>query len=113
MNHQETILKRFSDNFPNLSFKEMEAVSGIQSTRIFRLYNGFEMKLKEYLLLEQAMAKTSRSNIDQELLALTQDLLRTLSLDERRTFHIYLQRELHKKEMKREDKQIALRSRYV
>jgi hypothetical protein len=91
----------------------MEAVSGIQSTRIFRLYNGFEMKLKEYLLLEQAMAKTSRSNIDQELLALTQDLLRTLSLDERRTFHIYLQRELHKKEMKREDKQIALRSRYV
>jgi hypothetical protein len=113
MNHQETLLKRFSDNFPNLSFKEMEAITGIQSTRMFRLYNGYEMKLKEYILLEQVMAKKSRTNIDQELLGLTQDLLRTLSLEERRSFHLYLQRELHKKEMKKEDKQIALRSCYV
>lgn len=64
---QERILKRFKTLFGDPTYKEMAEISDIQLTRIFRLNNGFEMKMSEYLKIKKAIddkiAQTSKVHI--------------------------------------------------
>ncbi|MFZ4713927.1 MAG: hypothetical protein ACOYL6_09460 [Bacteriovoracaceae bacterium] len=113
MTLQHSILVRFREHYPQASFKEIAELTGIQSTRVFRLFNGFEMKLKEYAQIENVLAQKSHASIDKEFLQLTQELLSHLSSHERKYFHLYLQRELHKKELKMDQLKNEVRSQYV
>ena len=65
MNLQNAILKEFNSIFPNVPLREVSSLTGIQITRVFRLYNGSEMKLKEYeafqLAISQKMLKATSS----------------------------------------------------
>lgn len=45
---QNRILKEYRSNFPRFTLRETSAQTGIQLTRIFRLFNGSAMKLDEY-----------------------------------------------------------------
>lgn len=48
MNLQDATLKQFQEVFNGPTLKEISTLTGIQMTRIFRLMNGYEMKLSEW-----------------------------------------------------------------
>lgn len=54
---QKFLLQRFRREYPDLTFKEIAKKTGINTTRVFRLFNGQEMKLSEYQLLDKLLDK--------------------------------------------------------
>ena len=47
MNIQTMILRQYKEKFPQDKLKEISQKTGIQITRVFRLFNGAEMKVSE------------------------------------------------------------------
>lgn len=45
---QKIILESYQQQFPNHTFQQISKQTGIQVTRVFRIFNGSEMKLSEY-----------------------------------------------------------------
>ena len=56
MTLQEKTLQRYRQLFPNLPLREVSARTGIQITRVFRLFNGKTMKVGELEAFESAVA---------------------------------------------------------
>lgn len=52
---QTKLLTRFKEIYKNPTYKEMSDISNINLTRIFRLNNGFEMKMSEYLKIKKCI----------------------------------------------------------
>ena len=52
MNIQKTILDQYSLLFGKPTLKEIARDTGIQVTRVFRIFNGSEMKLCEYQIFQ-------------------------------------------------------------
>lgn len=78
MQRQEAILKRYQQVFPEQkTFKEMAAHTGIQLTRVFRLFNGFKMNLYEFGVFEDLIAETEGK--DNSLHALIDECQKFLS----------------------------------
>ena len=48
MDLQKSIIADFKQTYPEVTLKKASELLGIQITRVFRLLNGHEMKLKEY-----------------------------------------------------------------
>lgn len=48
MDYQQNILNQYRELYGPQTIREMAAQTGIQVTRVFRLFNGSEMKLREY-----------------------------------------------------------------
>ncbi len=97
MGYQKTILSAFKQQYQDLTFKQMGELTGIQSTRLFRLYNGHEMRLSEYEILEKLLRSSQHSlnrwqNMIQEILTLT-------SAQEARTLELSLERLIYKKRL--------------
>lgn len=53
MNLQRRILQDYRELFGQQTFREISAATGIQQTRVFRLFNGAPMKLCEYETFQQ------------------------------------------------------------
>jgi hypothetical protein len=50
---QDKVLKEFQNAYGKRSYQEYADILGMDKTRIFRLFNGFEMKLQEYEKFEE------------------------------------------------------------
>ena len=79
MNYQESILKRYKETFPKHTLKNISEETGIQMTRVFRLLNGAEMKLKEYEEFERILRESSLSKSRIYMLNQLQKCLDTIS----------------------------------
>ncbi|MBA2405860.1 MAG: hypothetical protein H0V66_13875 [Bdellovibrionales bacterium] len=55
MTLQEKTLQRYRQLFPNQPLREISACTGIQITRVFRLFNGKLMKVGELEAFEKAI----------------------------------------------------------
>lgn len=55
MELQFKILSDFREKYPDLTLKQISKLTGIQITRVFRLFNGSEMKLKEYEMFQNTL----------------------------------------------------------
>ena len=55
MSLQSKTIQRYRLLFPNETLKEISARTGIQITRVFRLFNGKPMKLREFEAIEKAI----------------------------------------------------------
>tara|TARA_B100001971_G_C18268024_1_gene596413 strand:- start:94461 stop:94820 length:360 start_codon:yes stop_codon:yes gene_type:complete len=78
MNLQKEIIAKFNRQFPNATLKEVSKKTGIQITRVFRIINGYEMKVSEYERFYQVL--TQDQNRDScEHLDLYLKYLKTLS----------------------------------
>lgn len=55
MNLQKRTLSRYRQYFPNETLRETSARTGIQITRVFRLFNGKTMKVGELEAFENAV----------------------------------------------------------
>lgn len=56
---QEKVLKQYFTLMKNPTFKEMASDTGIQVTRIFRLFNKAPMKLEEFQIFEKRVKDLS------------------------------------------------------
>lgn len=61
MEEQSLILKEYMELTKYPSLREMSKDTGIQLTRLFRIINGMEMKLKEYLLLKRKIEEKAET----------------------------------------------------
>ncbi len=57
MNTQTNLITRYKNTFPKDTIKEISRKTNIQQTRVFRIFNGVEMKVSEMEALEDVMAK--------------------------------------------------------
>ncbi|TNF27758.1 MAG: hypothetical protein EP319_10620 [Deltaproteobacteria bacterium] len=62
LHEQKLVLEEYMRLLGNPTFREMAADSGIQLTRLFRIMNGMEMRLKEYLILKKRVEELESSN---------------------------------------------------
>jgi hypothetical protein len=62
MTLQEKTLQRYRQLFPNLPLREVSARTGIQITRVFRLFNGKIMKVGELEAFEKAINEKIAEN---------------------------------------------------
>ena len=81
-NIQEQILNEYKNKFPNDGLKEISLKTNIQLTRVFRLFNGSEMKLKEYEAFKNIIVDNKESRFASLAntceLSLSQNKLNTL-----------------------------------
>ncbi|MCB9092578.1 MAG: hypothetical protein H6621_12965 [Halobacteriovoraceae bacterium] len=54
---QQKILSRYQATFPNHTLRQVSDRTGINVSRVFRIFNGYEMKLVEYEKFEIAIIK--------------------------------------------------------
>lgn len=62
MTLQEKTLQRYRQLFPNQPLREVSARTGIQITRVFRLFNGKVMKVGELEAFEKAITEKLAEN---------------------------------------------------
>ena len=61
---QENILKSYQQQFPKNTFLQISKQTGIQITRIFRIFNGSEMKINEYFIFKDLLENSK--GVDEE-----------------------------------------------
>lgn len=77
MSLQIQILKDYKDLFPNDTFKDISLKTKIQQTRVFRIFNGAEMKVTELEALEHVI-KANQTINSREFISLSQSCLHSL-----------------------------------
>jgi len=79
---QQILLKRFKRLFPTHSYKEISMLTGIQITRVFRLFNGAEMKISEYRAFENLLSFDRQSLWIKKISKMDFDILSSKDQDE-------------------------------
>lgn len=62
MSLEKKIIKRYRQFFPNDTLRETSERTGIQITRVFRLFNGKSMKVGELEAFDQAVQQKLQQN---------------------------------------------------
>ena len=78
---QDAILAKYKKTYPEHTLNEISKVTNIQITRVFRIFNGYEMKVSEFEAFENALMKGKRK----EFINLADECFQSLS-DERITY---------------------------
>lgn len=79
MSLQNLILKEFKENHPEATFRQISEMTGIQITRVFRIFNGSKMKINEWEAF-QKLSNPSDQGVERgEVLELAQRLLQMIS----------------------------------
>lgn len=63
-NLQTSIISKYQTNFPKETLNKTSQKTGIQITRVFRLFNGSEMKVSEYEAFERALSSSTTKQND-------------------------------------------------
>ncbi|MBL7663875.1 MAG: hypothetical protein JNM93_01990 [Bacteriovoracaceae bacterium] len=59
---QERLLKSYRQQRKNYTLIQMSQETGIQQTRLFRIFNGSEMKISEYAAIEKILYPEQKRN---------------------------------------------------
>lgn len=77
---QREVIEKFYATHGQMTLKQMSTMTGIQLTRVFRILNGYEMKLGEYLTFQKLVEDPSGERQKSKLEELTTLALKKLSL---------------------------------
>lgn len=96
MNLQNAILTQFKQAHPEWTLRDIAAATGIQVTRVFRVFNGSEMKLSEYEKFEQVINSRpgTGSSEAREFFELSQECLGSLGPEKLKEMAKQLHRQL-------------------
>jgi hypothetical protein len=61
---QDKLLDTYMSLLEKPTIRELSKDSGIQNTRLFRIMNGSEMKLSEYLIIKNRVASLSNKTVN-------------------------------------------------
>lgn len=56
---QQQLVQAYRRRYPKHTFKDISYLTGINKTRIFRIFNGQEMKLSEYNAIDELIKKNA------------------------------------------------------
>lgn len=102
MTLQEKTLQRYRLLFPNQPLREVSARTGIQITRVFRLFNGKVMKVGELEAFEKAINEKMAENPSfSKLSSLMDDASSMLTNEELTKLSEYVARKLSAKSFSR------------
>lgn len=62
MNYQDKVLNNYQSLFPGAKLRETAEQTGIQLTRVFRIFNGAEMKISEFEAFETVLNEYSHNS---------------------------------------------------
>ncbi len=68
---QKQILNEYKTVFPNQTIKEVAITTKIHPSRVFRLLNGYEMKISEYEKIDKILRQNNATNNYEEFFKLT------------------------------------------
>ena len=88
MNTQQSLINRYKKFYPQDTFKIISKKTSIQQTRVFRIFNGAEMKVSELDALEQVLSESENIKT-QEFIHLSKKC--TSNLSERVLKDLYTQ----------------------
>jgi hypothetical protein len=91
MNIQQSLINRYKKFFPQDTFKIISKKTKIQQTRVFRIFNGAEMRISELEAFEEVMSASNNIKI-QEFINLSKKC--TSNLSERVLNDLYTQMRL-------------------
>ncbi|MBT3235562.1 MAG: hypothetical protein HN353_06405 [Bdellovibrionales bacterium] len=74
---QQSLLKRYHSLFGDKTYRQIAHDSGIQLSRVYRIFNGSEMKIGEYQSLLEQMNGKSRDQV--RVISLTLQCMTQLS----------------------------------
>ena len=83
MNLQDEIIARYNQQYPTATLKELARKTGIQITRVFRIMNGYEMKLSEYEKFQKLLNHSELDNSMSDHLNLYTKYLQNISQKKR------------------------------
>lgn len=93
---QNRILKEYRSIFPRFTLRETSAQTGIQLTRIFRLFNGSAMRLDEYERFHQVVyGDSAASGLNGSFRRVTESIARNMSPIDLRKIVEMLEQKLH------------------
>lgn len=75
-NLQDKILNQYKHQHPNHTLKDISNLTGIQNTRVFRIFNGYEMKLSEFEIFQNILIDKKKVSYFERLI---QDCMTNLS----------------------------------
>ncbi len=70
MTAQSTLIKQYMDFFDHPTLKEVSKNTGIQVTRVFRIFNGAEMKISEFDAFQREINKKRGASFELQNLAI-------------------------------------------
>ena len=100
MSLQIRTVQKYKLLFPNETLREVSSRTGIQITRVFRILNGKQMKLKEFEAFENAISsKISEKKEFGYLVNLIEEVSSLLSNDEMAKISNYVERKILNKKI--------------
>lgn len=88
---QTSVLNQYKQAFPSHKLKETAGHTGIQISRLFRVLNGSEMKLKEYEAFEACLSKEMSTN---EFILTAKECLEKLNPNRKKLLHAQMKKAL-------------------
>jgi hypothetical protein len=74
---QQNLLSSYRRNFAKSSYRQISQETGLSQSRVFRIFNGSEMKIGEYQLLLEQIGRSSSTQYN--LLSLATQCIAALS----------------------------------
>lgn len=95
MSLQKRAIQRYRQFYPQDTLKEVSTRTGIQITRVFRLFNGKPMKVKELEAFETAVsARSSLNPHHHRMLEVIEQASAMLTPEELSKIHNYIERKI-------------------
>lgn len=82
MSLQSKVIEKYKETYPHDTLREIAKRTGIQLTRVFRLFNGNAMKLEEYETFTHIINQKNSIPSHCEFLNLTKEASKKLSQDQ-------------------------------
>jgi len=92
MELQKKLLKQYEQTFETPTLRKMSQDSGIQLTRLFRIFNGYQMKITEYEMIRKKVLE--RKGLVGNIEELAFNCSTKLSLEMNQEIESFLKRKL-------------------
>jgi len=76
---QNLLIKDFRQKHPKMTYRQIGQLTGIQLTRVFRIFNGAPMKLNEWEAFQKLTNPKNESSERQEVMELAEKVISKLS----------------------------------
>lgn len=104
MSLQLNQLEQIKKLYPDYSFQELATKLDMEKTRVFRLFNGYEMKLSEFEKIKLHLDQTLEG--DSDFLAISHKCLNDLALNEVESLKEQMERSLRWAEIKKANSKV-------
>ena len=108
MNLQNLTLISLKQSYPEITLREVSSLTGLDQTRVHRIFKGHEMKLTEYQIFNNLIEKKSSNKSTTRLHALIDEALECLDEQILNNFFMTIERKILSTKIKNNTKEESL-----